>query len=107
MLLNGSCSVAQPSAFETFGIGAVSYHVSFHDDGWLNPLPGTMIAFAAPVARIASMAACAALNHCIVEMAFGSFISAKMMLALSWYRVASRLQRSANALLGTAAEPTA
>ena len=33
---------------DTFGI-AVSYHESFHDDGWLNPLPGTMIMFVAPV----------------------------------------------------------
>ena len=84
----------------------MSYQVSFHEDGWLKPLPGTMIMFVAPVARMASIAACAAPNHCTVDMAFGSFISPKRTCELPWYSAARRLHRSANALFGTAAEPT-
>ena len=82
VLLSGSLSVAQPVAFDTFSI-AVSYHVSFQEYGWLKPLPGAMIMFVAPAARMASIAACAAPNHCFVEMALGSFISPKMTFGLA------------------------
>src|SRR5438128_1372346 len=105
VLLSGSCSAAHPSAFDTLGF-AVSYQEPLHEEGWLKPLPGTMIMFVAPVARMASIAACAAANHCVVDMAWGSFISPKTTFELPPYDSARRRQRSANALFGTAAEPT-
>jgi hypothetical protein len=51
--------------------------------GWLNPLPGTMIMFVAPAARMASIAAWAAAYHCTVEMLLGSFIRPKMTCGFS------------------------
>ena len=62
--------------------------------------------FFAPVARMAAIAALAALTHCVVEMSWGSFTRLNMTFALLPYFVAMRLQKSANTAFGTCAEPT-
>ena len=100
MLLPGSTTLPITFAF------GVPYQVAFQLKAPDHALPGTVTTFKAPVLRMAASAAFAAASHCSVGMVFGSFIMPKTTLSLSLNWLASRAQKSASAVFGTAAEPT-
>jgi len=56
--------------------------------------PGTRMRFVAPAARMAEIVALASVNHCSVDMSWGSFMIPKITLELVLYFVARRLQAS-------------
>src|SRR3954447_20142208 len=84
----------------------VPYQLSSQLCAPVQALPGTRIKFVDPAARIALMATCAESRHCSVGIVFGSFIRSKITRLFDLYLFASRVQKSANALFGTAAPPT-
>src|SRR3954466_6647501 len=83
----------------------VPYQLSSQLCAPVQAFPGTRIKFAEPVARIALIATWAESRHCSVGIVFGSFIRSKMTRLFDLYLLASRVQKSAKALFGTAAEP--